>query len=187
MKNGMLRAMVLASLSLTVPALAAGPQAPARIKPPTLCDKNPALCRNLALKPACPDPAAQIEFRLVRRDSQFAGLVAVKASVKNLGAPYVTAPGQQLLSLYEIVPGSAPRLVASQPFANLASGEVASVTFNRTWNASSPAEGEFPPSYRAVISYDPDIRIDGNVKNDDCRATNDSVEQSGTAINALFR
>ncbi|HET9933422.1 MAG TPA: hypothetical protein VFQ35_22110 [Polyangiaceae bacterium] len=185
MKQGMLM-MVLAGLSLSVPAFAEAPKAPTQLRPPSACQKNPALCKNVVANVACPDPGAQIEFRLVRRTSQFAGVIEVKASVKNFGGPYVTGPNQQLLNLYEVVPGAAPRLVASKPFANLASGEVASLTFSRTWNASSPAEGEFPPSYRAIISYDPDILLDGNVKNDDCRAANNVIEQSGTQINALF-
>ena len=185
MKQGMLRTVVLVSLSLSLPALAQV-QAP-RVTAPTLCDKNPALCRNVTIKPTCPDPAAQVDFRVVRRDNRFAGLVEIKASVKNLGLPYVTSPNQQALYLYELVPGAAPRLVATQRFANLASGEVASVGFTRTWNSSSPAEGEFPPSYRAVISYDPDIAIDGNPKNDDCRPANNAFERSGTEINALLR
>ncbi|MGC4086786.1 MAG: hypothetical protein QM756_02595 [Polyangiaceae bacterium] len=152
-----------------------------------MCERNPAACKNIVIKPTCPDPSAQVEFRVARRDSTFRGLIEIKASVKNVGLPYVTGPNQQLLNLYEIVPGSTPRLVASQPFANLASGEVASVSITRLWNSSSPAEGEFPPSYRAVISYDPDIAIDGNTRNDDCHPENNSIERSGTAINAMLR
>ena len=44
------------------------------------------------------------------------------------------------------------------------------VSFEAVWSSFL---SEFPPSYRVLISYDPDIFIDGNDFNDDC-----SIESS---------
>lgn len=186
MKHGILAALTLATLAFS----ALAPAEPVPIKKlPTPCDRNPALCKRLPLKPLCTDPAAtEIAFRIISRETRFKGRVEIKATVKNLGSPYVTAPNQQLINLYEISPGNrnGKRLVASKAFGNLATGETTTVTFERTWESASPAEGEFPPSYRAELSYDPDILLDGNTRNDDCHKENNAVERSGSGINALF-
>lgn len=76
--------------------------------------------------------------------------------------------------------------MARREFTSLASGATTTVHFQRAWDASSPAEGEFPPTYKLVISYDPDIFIDGNPKNDDCTQRNNQLVRSGQAINELF-
>jgi hypothetical protein len=135
----------------------------------------------------CPDLAASIDFSIAYRTSRTSGRVNIVGKVKNVGGvAYESGPNQQTALLYEIVPGGQPRLVASQALQNLAPGEEITVRFGRTWNASSPAEGEFPPSYRLVLSFDPDIRIDGNPKNDDCNRSNDVRERSGAEINTML-
>ncbi|MEN9253393.1 MAG: hypothetical protein Q6K26_00745 [Gloeomargarita sp. SZTDM-1c_bins_89] len=152
--------------------------------------RNPVLPRPRLPQPSltCPDPAVQaINFKLLNRTSRFRGQVQIIGVVRNQGsAPYQSAPNQQIVALYEQVPGSPARLVAQQPFLNLAPGEQVQVIFERDWNSSSPAEGEFPPTYLVTINYDPDIYIDGNPGNDDCRTTNNRLERSGAAINTLF-
>ncbi|RKZ65193.1 MAG: hypothetical protein DRQ44_08385, partial [Gammaproteobacteria bacterium] len=51
-----------------------------------------------------------------------------------------------------------------------ASGEVASEFYDvRNWN---PNPGEFAADFSAQIIYAPDIRVDGNPLNDDCRNSN---------------
>ena len=155
--------------------------------------KRPPILRDPTLKPIpelqrpiriCTDPAAErIEFTIVRRDTQFRGQVRITGVIKNRGlADYESQPNQQAMYLYEN-----GTLVKTQAFQNLASGASAQISYERTWNASSPAEGEFPPTYRLLISYDPDIRIDDNPKNDDCVTSNNQLERSGTGINDLFR
>jgi hypothetical protein len=148
--------------------------------------KNPALQRPGIRLPAgqCPDPAAQrIDFRIVSRTSQFAGSVEIVGVVKNLGGgAYESQPNQQMMHLYEDA-----RLVKHQAFHNLAPGQEVTIRYTRSWNSASPAEGEFPPTYKLVIVYDPDITKDGNPKNDDCVWANNTRTRSGTGINALFR
>ncbi|ACI21234.1 MULTISPECIES: hypothetical protein [Thermodesulfovibrio] len=139
--------------------------------------------------PKCPDPAVQrIDFTVVSKTSQFSGKVRITGVVKNMGVePYISGPNQQAVYLYEIPMGGKANLVATKKFQNLNPGQEITVSYERNWNASSPSEGEFPPSYRVVIAYDPDIRMDSNPKNDDCNMNNNQKERSGTEINALFR
>ncbi len=58
--------------------------------------------------------------------------------------------------------------------------------FDRPWDSSGP-EGTRPPDFKAMILYDPDIRLDGNPKNDDLNSRNNQLQVPGTRINDLFR
>lgn len=150
---------------------------------------RPPILRDLQPQLSCPDPAAQaVNFSLLNRTSPFQGQVRITGVVRNRGtSTYQSAANQQIVYLYEQIPGGRSRLVGQQAFQNLAVGQEVTVSFERPWNISSPAEGEFPPSYVLEIGYDPDIRIDGNPNNDDCRLGNNRLERSGAEIRALFR
>lgn len=139
--------------------------------------------------PKCPDPAVQnIDFKIVSKRSQFSGKVRITGVIKNVGSePYISAPERQSVYLYEVPIGGTPKLVAKKNFQNLNPGQVVTVSYERNWDAASPSEGEFPPSYRLVIAYDPDITKDGNPKNDDCNSNNNQKERSGADINKLFK
>ena len=56
----------------------------------------------------------------------------------------------------------------------------------RPWDTRA-AEGTAPPSYKAMIVYDPDIRTDGNPKNDDIYLKDNQLQLPGARINELFR
>ncbi len=137
----------------------------------------------------CPDPAAyQILFEMVRRFTQFKGRIRIVGVVKNVGGKDFRSNSEQASAhLYEGFPGGRFNLVAHRPFANLAKGAEIRVTYERDWNISSPAEGEFPPTYRLLIVYDPDITLDGNKDNDDCNSRNNKKERSGSEIRDLFK
>ncbi|GAO44267.1 hypothetical protein [Flavihumibacter petaseus] len=127
--------------------------------------------------------AKDIVFSMVKCYSATNGVVKIEGVLKNTGGlAYSTAVNQQSLLLYENS-GSGPRLVATKVFQNLAPGAEVRVSFTRNWNKSSPAEGEFPPVYTVVVSFDPDIYIDGNDNNDDSNAANNRLEKSGSFIN----
>lgn len=148
---------------------------------------RPVLPKPVIAPRQCPDLAASVEFRVIERYKDgFTGRVEITAKVQNRGAEYVSGATQQSLNLYEKVPGARDRLIATVPFQNLAPNASQSVSFTRDWNRSSPAEGEFPPAYKAIISFDPDIRLDSNPKNDDCQSNNDQAERSGSEINTLL-
>ncbi len=117
------------------------------------------------------------------------GTAHITAVVKNLGdVPYSTRAGQQNVQLFEWPLGRAtagpPKKVCE--FGNLAVNQEVKCQYDRPWDCSSPAEGEFPPNYKAMIVYDPDIRLDGNPKNDDVNSKNNSLQVSGSAINDRF-
>jgi hypothetical protein len=131
--------------------------------------------------------ARRIEANILRSLSPTVADIEVVGYVRNVGTlGYQSNATQQVARLYKINPGGAPRLVASQPFANLAPGQEVAVRYTRRWDRSSPAEGEFPPTYRLVIEFDPDIAFDGNPLNDDRVQPNNATEMSGTRINDLL-
>lgn len=144
------------------------------------------------LRSTCPDLAAsRIDFSIVSRRDPYHGRVSIVGVVKNVGTTaYESGPTQQTVQLYEGPYFGLPtgrRLVAQQAFQNLAPGQEISVRYERDWYSASPAEGEFPPSYTVMISYDPDIGHDSNPKNNDCVNTNNMKERNGDDINGLFR
>jgi len=141
---------------------------------------------------ACVDPSAfDLRFDIVRRDTQFRGRVRITGVVKNIGnTAFTSNPGSQQASahLYEVPAGatSGGTLRAHTDFANLAVNGTVTVTYERDWDSSSPAEGEFPSSFKLMIVYDPDILLDGNTANDDCNVNNNNKALNGTAINAAL-
>jgi hypothetical protein len=143
----------------------------------------------------CMDPAAvEIRFDIVRRYSQFRGRIRITGVVKNIGSKaFQSGPGQAKAYLYQLPPGvpcpnaTGGTVVAEKGFTNLAPGAVITVSWERDWNSSSPSEGEFPNCYRLLISYDPDIYIDGNDNNDDCNQNNNKKDRSGTEINDMLK
>lgn len=186
----MKRFMAVSVLSLLVGSTAAADPLPVvpNVRPVPV-SPAPSFKPVVPLVLQCPDPSASaIDFSIVSRASRFQGRVRITGTVRNVGgAPYESGANQQIASLYELVPGGRPRLVASRAFQNLAPGADVSVSFVRDWYSASPAEGEFPPSYQVIIGYDPDIRIDGNTKNDDCNGSNNTRTRSGADINGMLR
>ena len=122
--------------------------------------------------------------------SQFAGNATITGTVRNLGDNFRSGVGQQVIRLYERslgTPTNQPGTeVASLTFTSLDAGETLEVSYTRSWNSSSPAEGEFAPEYILVIDYDPDLFLDGNVNNDDTNSANNRVLVSGHLINGMF-
>lgn len=143
----------------------------------------------------CPDPAAyEIQFRIVRRYSQFKGRIRITGIVKNIGGKaFVAGPNQAKAYLYQL-PAGVPcanatngTIVAQKAITNLPAGATLSLSWERDWNSSSPAEGEFPHCYRLLISYDPDIYMDASKDNDDCNQNNNKKDRSGTEINDMLK
>jgi len=137
--------------------------------------------------------ATSITFSVVKdSDDEFRGTVTITGTITNIGdADFNSSEGQQSIFLYQKslgTPSNEPgELVSRKDFTALNAGATETVTFTRDWYSASPAEGEFPPDYRIVISYDPDIFIDGNDANNDEDLSNNEVTESGSGINDLFR
>lgn len=142
------------------------------------------------------DPPPNIDLKAdaitfsVESISQFTGDATIKGIITNIGDDFSSGEGQQIIRLYERQLGTptnqSGELVASVSFQSLAAGENLEVSYTRLWNRSSPAEGEFPPDYILRIEYDPDLLIDGNDNNNDSNVENNTITESGSAINDLF-
>ncbi len=130
-----------------------------------------------------PNPAVdRIDYTMVSGDES-GGDVRIEGVVENKGGgTFDSNAGQQSVQLYEGTTGNFT-LVAEQAFEDLAPGETVTVTFlKEDWSTAN----EFPPNYRVLISYDPDIYIDANPNNDDCNTLDNALERSGSEINDLF-
>jgi hypothetical protein len=130
------------------------------------------------------DPAVQrIDFEVLNRTSPLTARVRITGVVANLGRlAYESGPDQQNILLYEN-----RRHVQTVRFQNLGPGEEVRIQYERDWDVSSPAEGEFPPTYHVFIDYDADIYLDSNPANDDEEMNNNRRQREGNAINDLVR
>ena len=147
-----------------------------------LPERNLKIPENRILRPiACPDPAA-VDIRLANiRSRLHEGATYfdfdVVGTIRNVGAgAWSSGRGQQVASLKRNI-GSSTTL-ASRDFIRLSPGE----SFTLSSPMSVYAGEEFPPDLELSIGYDPDIRIDGNPANDDCRMGNNSRRLSGSEL-----
>lgn len=129
--------------------------------------------------PGQPNPAVdRIDFELLETTSPTEGAVLITGVVVNAGTGlFDSSAGQQSVQLYEGV-----TLLATADFEDLAPGETVTVAAEVDWSTTN----EFPPTYRVVIVYDPDIYIDGNDANDDCATSDNALSRDGADINDLF-
>jgi hypothetical protein len=183
--------LVFAMLALAAGLFFSAHQADAQIKPmkPNRLPEGVTILNtsNILLLNDIDLAAESINFSIVKVRSQFSAVVKIEGVVRNVGKlTYTSGANQQSVRLYEQNGGiGTRRLVASRPFQNLAPNATVKVSFTRNWNKSSPAEGEFPPTYVLVIGFEPDITIDGNNSNDDSNSENNSLTKSGREINTM--
>jgi len=137
-------------------------------------DGEPSRCQG-------PDPACmEIEYSLLSQTSETEGTVLVKGVVQNIGlADFLSDPNQQSVQLW-----ADGVMVAMTPFEDLVFDQQVTVEEELGWDT----ESEFPPvqHYQLIVTYDPDILLDDNLNNDDCRFTNNSIYRSTVDIDALF-
>lgn len=138
-----------------------------------------------ALRPNCPNPAVRsINARVVSRTASNA-TVRITAVVENLGrVAYVSRPGQQGFTLARDTSGRAGSIMARRDFPRLNPGQRVTISFTQT--VSRWGYGEFPPVFDARIGYDPDITLDSNPANDDCRGTDNRRTLNGQIVNAML-
>ena len=156
----------------TAPAVAGSPPKIAPLKAP------------IPLKD-CRDPAAQsLDFQVLSRGlHRTEGRIRITGVVKNVGnAVFESDPRQATVALYETHPGAQGTIKAQQSIARLAPNATITLNFERDWSIAA----EFPPTFALLISYDPDIYLDANKKNDDCNRNNNKKELSGAEINRLW-
>lgn len=133
------------------------------------------------LQKRCPNPAiVELQVGIIRKNprNRFQGTIQLKAVLKNDGnADYVTRPNQQSVQLRH-----GNKLLKNERFGNLRKGQVKIVKVQLPWNAA----GEFQDDLTARIVYDPDIRQDGNKRNDDCNMRDNRKTVRPARVNRLF-
>lgn len=141
----------------------------------------PAGAIQAALNPNCPNPRVkEVKAQVLSQNSRYAQ-VRITAVVENAGqVEYRSNPRQQSITL-----ARDGRRVSTQGFTVIRPGNRFYVTYDET--VSVHGYGEFTPTFHAYLSYDPDIRIDGNPANDDCRANDNRKSLSGNVVNALLQ
>ena len=129
------------------------------------------------------DPAATaINYSVISCKTAFAGRVKIEGVIKNKGANgFFSSANQAVVILYETIPGGPTKAVASRVFTSLTSQEEIKFSFIREWNKAD----EFPPSYKVVIAYDPDIYTDSSNSNDDATTNNNVFQREGSDINSI--
>lgn len=130
----------------------------------------------------CRNPAAQsLTFQVLSRGlHRTEGRIRITGVVKNVGnAVFESDPRQATAALYETPAGGRGTIKAQQSIARLEPNATITLNIERDWSTST----EFPPTFTLLISYDPDIYIDGNKNNDDCNQNNNKKELSGAEIN----
>ena len=140
---------------------------------------------------SCPDLAfTRVFVEQVGPDRGNGHDVGIVAQLVNQGSmDYRSSANQQQVGIYEETPGRTPRQVAIEDIGGRRDGEMlqnesGAIRYTlRGWRASD----EFPPSYRFQLRFDPDILMDGNDANDDCRAGNNEITISGAEIIRAIR
>ena len=130
------------------------------------------MVRNSPSSISCPDPAVvRIVAGWPSRNTNGTYNFRLFAVVRNVGQEtYNSQRNQQQITLRQ-----GNRVLKTSTWSRSvvppgASGEVASEFYDvRNWN---PNPGEFAADFSAQIIYAPDIRVDGNPLNDDCRNSN---------------
>lgn len=153
-----------------------------RIQPKAPVNKYAKLKTNV-IQRDCPDLAAvSIKYQKLSGGAH-SGKVRITGTIKNVGKQnFVSNPRQMYVILYEVSLSGRTTIKARSSFGNIPSGRTASVSFVKSWYAGN----EFPPNYRVCVSYDPDIKKDGNPRNDDCYRANNCKTRIGSEINNLF-
>lgn len=124
-------------------------------------------------RPSCPNPS--VTNLQVQAENLTDGYVkiTVKATVKNVGGKaYSSNQGQQALYLYKN-----GVYVAMKDFEDLAVGASFMMTYSYTVKRTVSVQ---TLNFKAQINYDPDISMDGNTGNDDCKLADNSKEKSVT-------
>lgn len=177
----MLRKWFFSMAVLTTMAATFSASAQPRGLPPIPGDKTPLPTGQPLLQPRPDLSADRIDFEVLARYTPYprpggvVGRVRVVGVIKNVGlADYVSAPGKQTAVLLEN-----GRVVATQPFQNLARNREVRVTFERDWPIGLNRQ---PPVYTVEIKFAADIARDGNPQNDDASASNNRRNRSGREI-----
>jgi hypothetical protein len=130
--------------------------------------------------------AESITFTLVRRIDANRAIIKVEGVIKNVGTQkYVSLERQQGCTLSEvesstttIARGAPISPKKDQLFSTLDPGATLKISYEMEWYKGN----EFPPMFMLEVTFDPDIRMDGNLQNDDAVFQNNRLVIDGKAI-----
>jgi hypothetical protein len=126
----------------------------------------------------CPNPAVTAVTVEVLEKDGFTGRIRITAVATNAGLQaFNSSEGQQSLRISQ-----GGDILATQPFEDLEPGASVSVSVETDWNAAA----EFVADFVGRITYDPDILIDGNEENDDCRTVDNELTLPAVQVNEEF-
>lgn len=141
----------------------------------------------VATKGSCPDLMINgVEVQMLSRDPKGEYFFRLVATVENRGGgDYRSSAGQQVVELHQVSNTGASRRIRDWAFGSIASGAEG---FDATYDVLHwRTDQKFPPAYRFMIVFDPDILIDGNTANDDCTVKNNFTTITGAEINSIIR
>lgn len=191
-------AAILTIAAVTPAALAADPVPTKPIIKPMLKPAAPAALPGVRAPAAatlpgaakvrigCPDPSVQLRVGWPGRNADGTYTFKLLANIVNKGgATFRSNRNQTQIALYE-----GGRMLKTEPFASnratvveYAPGQGDSHVYAvPRWNPNS----EFLDEFRAQLSYDPDVRVDGNPDNDDCRAANNTTRLTPAEIRRVL-
>lgn len=129
--------------------------------------------------------ADAITYSMVTQTSATTGEVRITGHIKNVGnTNFSSSLGQQTAFLIERTLGTTTETTmatANLP-AIINAGNEITFSYTRNWDTTI----EFQNEISLKITYDPDIFIDGNPKNDDVNLNNNTLILEGNTINSLF-
>jgi hypothetical protein len=138
----------------------------------------------------CPDPVAyDIPFKITRRKDKSHIRVRITGIIKNIGRKtFKPIHNQAKAYLYEMPPGTSTggKIVAQKIIPNLNPSAAISLSCERNWTINPASGGDFVPTYRLQILYDPAVYKDTSKDNDDCSKKNNTKVRNGSDIKELF-
>lgn len=133
------------------------------------------------------DPiAADITFEVAGFDrlaQDFVGTVEVTGYFMNIGtSDFRGGANAQRLVLEEAYPGGEWDQVAVRWFTDFNTEDTITISYNRVWDLSSPAEGEFAPDYRIRVVYEDFVLQNDTETNKDINLANNELVESGWQV-----
>jgi hypothetical protein len=186
--NRRLRSVVLFGLSIALLSPAWAAEKAKIAKPEGLATqvKAPSTSVVMVAQPCNGPDLAASQPAIVKSASGRTGILSITATIKNQGLQdFVSGPNQAAGNITVHNPGfsgpAAYTQLANVPIVNLAKNASVSLSGRHEivgfieWGEREPRSGECKAQVNVIVrvNWDPDIRMDSNTQNDDCRAAND--------------
>lgn len=141
---------------------------------------------NGLLQVNCPDPAVEsldlfgVETRTNILGQQVFDFLLI-ARIRNIsGAPYISPPNLQAITIYRHPVFGAPQIIGMRDFTDIGTGELITLASSQLtgWRITDV----IVPDFEVRITYSPGVLRDESLYNDDCGPNNNSQFLAGDAI-----